>query len=202
MLKNYYEQGRVEAGCDEAGRGCLAGSVYAAAVILPPDYLNEQLNDSKKLTARQRYALRQDIERDAVAWAVGVVTPQEIDQINILNASILAMHRALDQLQVRPEAIIVDGNRFKPYRDLPHTTIVKGDGKYLSIAAASILAKTYRDDEMVRLAQEYPDYDWQHNMGYPTRKHREAIRQHGITPYHRRTFNLLGSEELTIPFDS
>ncbi len=202
MLKNYYEQGRVEAGCDEAGRGCLAGSVYAAAVILPLDYLNERLNDSKKLTARQRYALRQDIERDAVAWAVGVVTPQEIDQINILNASILAMHRALDQLQVRPEAIIVDGNRFKPYRDLPHTTIVKGDGKYLSIAAASILAKTYRDDEMVRLAQEYPDYDWQHNMGYPTRKHREAIRQHGITPYHRRTFNLLGSEELTIPFDS
>lgn len=202
MLKNYYEQGRVEAGCDEAGRGCLAGSVYAAAVILPLDYLNERLNDSKKLTARQRYALRQDIERDAVAWAVDVVTPQEIDQINILNASILAMHRALDQLQVRPEAIIVDGNRFKPYRDLPHTTIVKGDGKYLSIAAASILAKTYRDDEMVRLAQEYPDYDWQHNMGYPTRKHREAIRQHGITPYHRRTFNLLGSEELTIPFDS
>lgn len=202
MLKNYYEQGRVEAGCDEAGRGCLAGSVYAAAVILPPDYHNERLNDSKKLTARQRYALRQDIERDAVAWAVGVVTPQEIDQINILNASILAMHRALDQLQVRPEAIIVDGNRFNPYRDLPHTTIVKGDGKYLSIAAASILAKTYRDDEMVRLAQEYPDYDWQHNMGYPTRKHREAIRQHGITPYHRRTFNLLGSEELTIPFDS
>lgn len=201
MLKNYYEQGRVEAGCDEAGRGCLAGSVYAAAVILPHDYHNERLNDSKKLTARQRYALRQDIERDAVAWAVGVVTPQEIDQINILNASILAMHRALDQLQVRPEAIIVDGNRFKPYRDLPHTTIVKGDGKYLSIAAASILAKTYRDDEMVRLAQEYPDYDWQHNMGYPTRKHREAIRQHGITPYHRRTFNLLGSEELTIPFD-
>lgn len=202
MLKNYYEQGRVEAGCDEAGRGCLAGSVYAAAVILPPDYQNERLNDSKKLTARQRYALRQDIERDAVAWAVGVVTPQEIDQINILNASILAMHRALDQLQVRPEAIIVDGNRFRPYRDLPHTTIVKGDGKYLSIAAASILAKTYRDDEMIRLAQEYPDYDWQHNMGYPTRKHREAIRQHGITPYHRRTFNLLGSEELTIPFDS
>lgn len=202
MLKNYYEQGRVEAGCDEAGRGCLAGSVYAAAVILPPDYHNERLNDSKKLTARQRYALRQDIERDAVAWAVGVVTPQEIDQINILNASILAMHRALAQLQVRPEAIIVDGNRFKPYRDLPHTTIVKGDGKYLSIAAASILAKTYRDDEMVRLAQEYPDYDWQHNMGYPTRKHREAIRQHGVTPYHRRTFNLLGSEELTIPFDS
>ena len=201
MLKNYYEQGRAEAGCDEAGRGCLAGSVYAAAVILPPDYHNERLNDSKKLTARQRYALRQDIERDVLARAVGVDTPQELDQINILNASILAMHRALDQLGVRPEAVIVDGNRFKPYGNLPYTTIVKGDGKFLSIAAASILAKTYRDDEMVRLAQEYPDYDWQHNMGYPTRKHREAIRQHGITPYHRRTFNLLGSEELTIPFD-
>ena len=201
MLKPYYEQGRIEAGCDEAGRGCLAGSVFAAAVILPPDYQNDRLNDSKKLTPKQRYALREDIEREAVAWAVGIVSPQEIDQINILNASILAMHRALDQLQVRPEAIIVDGNRFKPYHDLPHTTIVKGDGKYLSIAAASILAKTYRDDDMLRLAQEYPDYDWQHNMGYPTRKHREAIRQHGVTPYHRRTFNLLGAEELTIPFD-
>lgn len=201
MLKPYYEQGRIEAGCDEAGRGCLAGSVFAAAVILPPDYQNDRLNDSKKLTPKQRYALREDIEREAVAWAVGIVSPQEIDQINILNASILAMHRALDQLQVRPEAIIVDGNRFKAYHDLPHTTIVKGDGKYLSIAAASILAKTYRDDDMLRLAQEYPDYDWQHNMGYPTRKHREAIRQHGVTPYHRRTFNLLGAEELTIPFD-
>ena len=201
--REYHAKGiQLLCGVDEAGRGPLAGPVFAAAVILPADKEIPGLNDSKKLTARQRYALRQDIERDAVAWAVGVVTPQEIDQINILNASILAMHRALDQLQVRPEAIIVDGNRFKPYRDLPHTTIVKGDGKYLSIAAASILAKTYRDDEMVRLAQEYPDYDWQHNMGYPTRKHREAIRQHGITPYHRRTFNLLGSEELTIPFDS
>ena len=202
MLKNYYEQGRVEAGCDEAGRGCLAGSVYAAAVILPPDYHNERLNDSKKLTARQRYALRQDIERDAVAWAVGVVTPQEIDQINILNASILAMHRALDQLQVRPEAIIVDGNRFKPYGDLPYTTIVKGDGKYQAIAAASILAKTFRDDYMDALDNECPQYGWRRNKGYPTREHREAIRQHGITPYHRRTFNLLGSEELTIPCDS
>lgn len=201
MLKNYYEQGRVEAGCDEAGRGCLAGSVYAAAVILPPDYHNERLNDSKKLTARQRYALRQDIERDAVAWAVGVVTPQEIDQINILNASILAMHRALDQLQVRPEAIIVDGNRFKPYRDLPHTTIVKGDGKYMSIAAASILAKTYRDDYMDGLAVEYPQYDWQGNKGYPTKKHREAIRGYGTTPYHRMSFNLLGgSRELELDF--
>lgn len=201
MLENHYYEGLVEAGCDEAGRGCLAGSVFAAAVILPPDYENELLNDSKKLTDRKRKQLREIIEHDAVDWAVGIVEPGEIDEINILNASILAMHRALDQLKVRPEAVIVDGNRFKPYRDLPHTTIVKGDGKYLSIAAASILAKTYRDDEMIRLAQEYPDYDWQHNMGYPTRKHREAIRQHGITPYHRRTFNLLGSEELTIPFD-
>ena len=201
MLKNYYEQGRVEAGCDEAGRGCLAGSVYAAAVILPPDYHNERLNDSKKLTARQRYALRQDIERDAVAWAVGVVTPQEIDQINILNASILAMHRALDQLQVRPEAIIVDGNRFKPYRDLPYTTIVKGDGKYLSIAAASILAKTYRDDYMDRLAEDYPQYDWKSNKGYPTKKHRQAIRECGITPFHRRSFTLLPPEELTLDFE-
>ena len=201
LLPHYYKD-CIEAGCDEAGRGCLAGSVYAAAVILPADYDNPDLNDSKQMSHSRRYALRQQIMDDAVAWAVGVVTPEEIDQINILNASILAMHRALDQLGVRPEAVIVDGNRFKPYGDLPYTTIVKGDGKYLSIAAASILAKTYRDDEMIRLAQEYPDYDWQHNMGYPTRKHREAIRQHGITPYHRRTFNLLGSEELTIPFDS
>ena len=201
MLKNYYEQGRVEAGCDEAGRGCLAGSVYAAAVILPPDYHNERLNDSKKLTARQRYALRQDIERDAVAWAVGVVTPQEIDQINILNASILAMHRALDQLQVRPEAIIVDGNRFKPYRDLPHATIVKGDGKYLSIAAASILAKTWRDEYMERIAQEHPQYDWTSNKGYPTRRHREAIRRFGVTPYHRMSYNLLGDAEPMLPFE-
>ena len=167
LLSHYY-QGLVEAGCDEAGRGCLAGSVYAAAVILPPDYQNELLNDSKQLTEKQRYALREMIERDAVAWAVGIVTPEEIDKINILNASILAMHRALDQLTVRPEAIIVDGNRFKPYRpvvdgspvSIPHTTIVKGDGKYLSIAAASILAKTYRDDYMNQLAEEYPQYDW------------------------------------------
>ena len=200
MLQSHYYTDLTEAGCDEAGRGCLAGSVYAAAVILPRDYNNELLNDSKKLTEKRRYALRDDIMRDAVAWAVGVVTPEEIDRINILNASILAMHRALDGLKVRPEAVIVDGNRFKPYRDLPYTTIVKGDGKYLSIAAASILAKTFRDDYMLRLAQEYPCYDWQHNMGYPTRKHREAIRQHGITPYHRRTFNLLGSEELSLPF--
>ena len=200
MLKSHYYEGLIEAGCDEAGRGCLAGSVYAAAVILPPDYQNELLNDSKKLTAKKRYALREEIERDAIAWAVGIVTPEEIDKINILNASFLAMHRALDQLKVRPEAIIVDGNRFKPYQDLPSTTIVKGDGKYLSIAAASILAKTYRDDYMLSLAEEYPQYDWQSNMGYPTKKHRQAIREHGITPYHRKSYNLLGDGQLSFDF--
>lgn len=200
MLRNNYYEGMVEAGCDEAGRGCLAGSVYAAAVILPPDYHNELLNDSKQLTEKRRYALREAIQRDAVAWAVGVVTPEEIDNINILNASILAMHRALDQLAVRPEAVIVDGNRFKPYGGLPYTTIVKGDGKYLSIAAASILAKTYRDDYMVKLAEEYPQYDWKGNKGYPTKKHRDAIRQFGTTPYHRRTFNLLGDTQLSFDF--
>ena len=200
MLKSHYYESLIEAGCDEAGRGCLAGSVYAAAVILPPDYQNELLNDSKKLTAKKRYALREVIERDAIAWAVGIVTPEEIDKINILNASFLAMHRALDQLKVRPEAVIVDGNRFKPYQDLPSTTIVKGDGKYLSIAAASILAKTYRDDYMLSLAEEYPQYDWQSNMGYPTKKHRQAIREHGITPYHRKSYNLLGDGQLSFDF--
>lgn len=200
MLKSHYYESLIEAGCDEAGRGCLAGSVYAAAVILPPDYQNELLNDSKKLTAKKRYALREEIERDAIAWAVGIVTPEEIDKINILNASFLAMHRALDQLQVRPEAVIVDGNRFKPYQDLPSTTIVKGDGKYLSIAAASILAKTYRDDYMLSLAEDYPQYDWQSNMGYPTKKHRQAILEHGITPYHRKSYNLLGDGQLSFDF--
>ena len=200
MLKSHYYEDLIEAGCDEAGRGCLAGSVYAAAVILPPDYQNELLNDSKKLTAKKRYTLREEIERDAIAWAVGIVTPEEIDKINILNASFLAMHRALDQLKVRPEAVIVDGNRFKPYQDLPSTTIVKGDGKYLSIAAASILAKTYRDDYMLSLAKEYPQYDWQSNMGYPTKKHRQAIREHGITPYHRKSYNLLGDGQLSFDF--
>ena len=200
MLKSHYYESIIEAGCDEAGRGCLAGSVYAAAVILPSDYQNELLNDSKKLTAKKRYALREEIERDAIAWAVGIVTPEEIDKINILNASFLAMHRALDQLSVRPEAVIVDGNCFKPYQDLPSTTIVKGDGKYLSIAAASILAKTYRDDYMLSLAEEYPQYDWQSNMGYPTKKHRQAIREHGITPYHRKSYNLLGDGQLSFDF--
>lgn len=200
MLKNHFYEGLTEAGCDEAGRGCLAGSVYAAAVILPPDYQNEALNDSKQLTEKRRYALREQIERDAVAWAVGVVTPEEIDEINILNASILAMHRALDALKVRPEAVIVDGNRFKSYRDLPSTTIVKGDGKYLSIAAASILAKTYRDDYMNGLAEQFPQYDWKSNKGYPTKKHRDAIRKFGITPFHRKSYNLLGTEELFLDF--
>ena len=201
MLASHYYEGKVEAGCDEAGRGCLAGSVYAAAVILPDGYQNELLNDSKQLTEKKRYQLREIIERDAVAWAVGIVTPEEIDKINILNASILAMHRALDQLKVRPEAVIVDGNRFKKYKDLPHTTIVKGDGKYLSIAAASILAKTYRDDYMNKLAEEYPQYDWLLNKGYPTKKHREAIRQFGVTPYHRKSYNLLGDGQLSLQFE-
>lgn len=201
MLKSHFYEGKIEAGCDEAGRGCLAGSVYAAAVILPDDYQNELLNDSKQLTEKKRYQLREIIQRDAVAWAVGIVTPEEIDKINILNASILAMHRALDQLKVRPEAVIVDGNRFKKYQNLPHTTIVKGDGKYLSIAAASILAKTYRDDYMNQLAEEYPQYDWLSNKGYPTKKHREAIKQFGITPYHRKSYNLLGDGQLSIEFE-
>ncbi len=190
----------IEAGCDEAGRGCLAGSVFAAAVILPKDYKNDLLNDSKQLTAKKRYMLREQIERDAIAWAVGIVTPQEIDEINILRASITAMHRAVDQLKVRPEALIIDGNRFYKYQDLPHTTIVKGDGKYLSIAAASILAKTYRDDYMAELHKEYPHYGWDRNAGYPTKEHREGIRLHGITPYHRMSFNLLGDGQLTLDF--
>ena len=201
MLKNCYNEGKIEAGCDEAGRGCLAGSVYAAAVIFPADYQNEELNDSKQLTDKKRHQLREIIERDALAWAVGVVTPEEIDKINILNASFLAMHRALDQLTVRPEAIIVDGNRFKKYGEVPHVCIVKGDAKYLSIAAASILAKTYRDDYMDGLAEEYPQYDWKSNKGYPTKKHREAIRQYGVTPYHRMSYNLVGDGQLDIPFE-
>ena len=200
MLKSHYYEGLTEAGCDEAGRGCLAGAVFAAAVILPPDYENALLNDSKQLTERRRYELRTQIERDALSWAVGIVGPDEIDRINILRASILAMHRALDQLQPRPEAVIVDGNRFTRWQDVPYTTIIKGDGKYLSIAAASVLAKTYRDDYMLRLADDYPQYDWQHNKGYPTPSHREAIRRYGPTPVHRRTFNLLGDGQLSFDF--
>ena len=195
MLKSYLNKDLIE-----AGRGCLAGSVFAAAVILPKDYTNEELNDSKKLSETMRYKLRETIERDALAWAIGIVTPEEIDKINILNASILAMHRALDKLKLRPENIIVDGNRFKPYNNTPYTTIVKGDGKYLSIAAASILAKTYRDDYMNKLADEYPQYDWLSNKGYPTKKHRDAIARYGTTPYHRMSFRLL-NQELELPFE-
>ena len=198
MLLPYLKENCVEAGCDEAGRGCLAGAVYAAAVILPPDFKNELLNDSKQLTEKQRYALREVIEKEAVDYAIGIVTPEEIDKINILNASFLAMHRALDALKVRPEHLLIDGNRFRKYQDVAHTTVVKGDGKYMSIAAASILAMTYRDDYMQRLHEEFPVYDWNHNKGYPTRKHREAIRVYGESPYHRRTFNLLGDAQLTL----
>lgn len=200
MLLPYLHKELTEAGCDEAGRGCLAGAVYAAAVILPPDFRNEQLDDSKKLTEKQRYALREVIVRQAVAWAVGVVTPQEIDRINILNASFLAMHRAVGQLKVCPQHLLIDGNRFKPYPGIPHTTIVKGDGKYLSIAAASILAKTFRDDYMNKLDAEYPPYDWKANKGYPTPRHRAAIAQYGTTPYHRLSFNLLGDAQLSLDF--
>lgn len=200
MLLPYLNADQIEAGCDEAGRGCLAGAVYAAAVILPKDFRNEQLNDSKQLTEHQRYALREIIEREALAWAIGIVSPEEIDRINILNASFLAMHRAIDALSLRPQHLLIDGNRFKKYQDLPHTTVVKGDGKYLSIAAASILAKTYRDDYMNRLHEEYPVYGWDKNKGYPTRQHRAAIAAHGTTPYHRMTFNLLGDGQMTLDF--
>ena len=227
MLKNKYYDGMIEAGCDEAGRGCLAGSVFAAAVILPDDYVNEILNDSKQLSEKKRYILREQIERDALAWAVGVVTAEEIDRINILNASILAMHRALDRLTLRPEAVIVDGNKFKPYvpfaalpgqerealsvsggnnphtaKPLPSTTIVKGDGKYLAIAAASILAKTYRDDYMKQIDREYPVYQWKKNKGYPTKAHYEAIRTYGPSPYHRLTFAGVVERQLTIDFEN
>ena len=199
MLLPYLNSGLIEAGCDEAGRGCLAGNVVAAAVILPTDYVNPLLNDSKKLTAKQRYALREQIEHEALAWAVGVATPQEIDNINILHASFLAMHRALDQLKLRPEAVIVDGNHFDPYvvgkglpdegKILPHTCIVKGDGKYLSIAAASILAKTYRDDYMTEQAERFPFYGWEKNKGYPTKTHYQGIEKHGLCALHRKSFN-------------
>lgn len=202
MLEPYYNHDLLEAGCDEAGRGCLAGSVFAAAVILPRDYENAALNDSKKLTAKKRYALREQIERDALAWAVGEVKPEEIDKVNILHASFLAMHRAIAQLQVAPEALIIDGNRFDPYPGLPHTCIVKGDGKYLSIAAASILAKTYRDDYMDALARECPYYDWEHNKGYPTAKHYSGLEAHGPSVYHRRTFNLVGNRQTSINWDA
>ena len=202
-LLNYLHEDLIEAGCDEAGRGCLAGDVYAAAVILPPDFKNDLLNDSKQLNESQRYQLREIIEREAIAWAIGIVTAEEIDKINILRASILAMHRAVEALKVRPEHLLIDGNKFTPYPGITHNTVVKGDATFMSIAAASILAKTYRDDYMMRIAEEYPMYDWQSNKGYPTAKHRAAIRKHGVTPYHRMSFNLLGEEpkQLELAFE-
>lgn len=189
-LESYHTYGVIEAGCDEAGRGPLAGPVYAAAVILPSDFYYKPLNDSKQLTEKQRYELRPIIEERAISWAVGIVTAEEIDKLNILRSSILAMHRALEQLKPQPQHIIVDGNRFYPYKNISHHTIVKGDGKYLSIAAASILAKTYRDDFMNKIAEEYPMYGWAKNKGYPTKAHREAIETYGSSPYHRMSFNL------------
>lgn len=201
MLKPFYNIGVVEAGLDEAGRGCLAGPVFAAAVILPPNFRNGLLNDSKQLSEKQRYALRPIIEQSAVAWAVGVADNKEIDSINILNASILAMHRAVDALKVRPEFLLVDGNRFKPYPGIPHKTIIKGDATMMSIAAASILAKTYRDDFMNGIALEYPQYDWLSNKGYPTAKHRAAIASYGATPYHRMSFTLLKPEAEQLELD-
>ena len=191
MLKPFLDEHLVEAGCDEAGRGCLAGPVFAAAVILPKDFTHPLLNDSKQLSERDRYTARQIVEQAALAWAVAQVSPQEIDKVNILNASFLAMHRAIDQLDPAPESLLIDGNRFNPYRNLPFHCIVKGDGKLLSIAAASILAKTYRDDYMMQLDAEYPYYQWRRNKGYPTRVHREAIQKHGPSPHHRRSFRLL-----------
>ncbi|MDO4779977.1 MAG: ribonuclease HII [Bacteroides sp.] len=201
MLSPYLNEQLVEAGCDEAGRGCLAGHVFAAAVILPKDYKNELLNDSKKLTEKQRYQLREQIEKDAIAYTVGVVTHEEIDKMNILKSSFVAMHRAVDALSVRPQHLLIDGNRFIPYPDIPHTTVVKGDAKFMSIAAASILAKTYRDDYMMSIHKEYPMYAWDKNKGYPTKAHRAAILQFGASPYHRKSFNLLGDSQLEIPFE-
>ena len=194
MLLPFLNSALLEAGCDEAGRGCLAGAVFASAVILPPDFVCEELNDSKQLSEKQRDKLRPFIEKEAIAWAVGIVYPNEIDKINILNASFLAMHRALDQLIVRPKHLLIDGNRFKKYMDIPHTTIVKGDGKYMSIAAASVLAKTHRDEYILHLHEEYPSYDWKNNKGYPTKNHRKAIKEFGVTPYHRMSFTLLPDE--------
>jgi len=194
MLKPFHIEGAVEAGCDEAGRGCIAGPVFAAAVILPHHFSNPVLDDSKKLPAKKRQLLRTLIEQEALAWGVGVVSEKEIDQINILNASFLAMHRALDKLKMIPSHLLIDGNRFKPYGDISHACIIKGDGIYASIAAASILAKTQRDEYMLTLHQEYPLYGWNKNMGYPTREHRKAVFKHGPTPYHRRSFRLLDDQ--------
>ncbi len=194
MLTLKYHFQAIEAGCDEAGRGCLAGPVCAAAVILPDDFSNELLNDSKKLSEKQREQLRPIIEKEALAWAVAFVDNHEIDKINILNASILAMHKALDQLNIRPEHILIDGNRFKPYGEIPHLCVIKGDGKYMSIAAASILAKTHRDEYMENLHQQFLVYNWKKNKGYPTKEHRQGISQYGSTDYHRSSFRLLDTQ--------
>lgn len=199
MLKLFHTPNVIEAGCDEAGRGCLAGPVFAAAVILPPDFHNDLLNDSKQLTERQRYSLREVIEREAVAWAVAECSPEEIDKLNILRCSILAMQRAVEKLSVKPEHLIIDGNRWYTY-PIPADTVVKGDATYMNIAAASILAKTYRDDRMKALAKEFPQYGWDKNVGYPSKAHRDAIRQYGPTPHHRMTFRLLPEEQLTFDF--
>lgn len=188
MLLPYFQEEFIEAGCDEAGRGCLAGPVYAAAVIFPLDFRNERLNDSKVLTAETRYELREIIEKEAICFAVGWAEVEEIEEINILNASFLAMHRALDQLKVQAEFLLIDGNRFNKYKDIPHQCVVQGDGKYLSISAASILAKTYRDDHMERLAFDFPQYGWKDNKGYATKKHRHSLHHHGPCIHHRKTF--------------
>ncbi len=202
MLSPYLYENLIEAGCDEAGRGCLAGAVFAAAVILPKGFVCKELNDSKQLTKKQREKLREVIEEESLAYAIGIVSPQEIDEINILNASFLAMHRAIEQLSITPEHLLIDGNRFKRYKEISHTCIVKGDGKYLSIAAASVLAKTYRDEYMLRLHHEFGMYDWKNNNGYPTPKHREGLKNFGTTPYHRMSFTLLPEDkQLSIAFD-
>ena len=193
-LLSFYKENTIEAGCDEAGRGCLAGPVFAAAVILPPDFKSELLNDSKKLTEKQRYYLRPIIEKEALAWAVGTVSNQEIDKINILNASFLAMNHAIKKLKIVPEYLLIDGNRFRPQTEIPFTCMIKGDGRFYSIAAASVLAKTYRDDFMGRIHKEFPNYDWNNNKGYPTKRHRQGIKKHGVTKYHRMTFKLLDEQ--------
>ena len=198
MLKKFYSKKLIEAGCDEAGRGCFAGPVFAAAVILPRDFEDELLNDSKQLTVKQRNTLRKVIEKEAYAWAIASVDNIEIDEINILNASFLAMHKAIDKLKITPKLLLIDGNRFNKYKNIPHKCIIKGDGKYLSIAAASVLAKTHRDEFMLNLDKEFPDYDWKNNKGYPTPKHKQAIAKHGISPYHRKSFNL--NEQMKIEF--
>lgn len=198
-LLPFEQAGRLEAGCDEAGRGCLAGPVFAAAVILPVGFFHPDLNDSKQMTAKKRDLLRSVIEQSALAWSVALAEAREIDEINILNASILAMHRAISGLKIKPDFLLIDGHRFKPYAAIPHSCEIKGDGRFMSIAAASVLAKTHRDDFMLEIYQEYPAYQWNHNMGYPTRQHRDAIREHGISPYHRKSFRLTDGQ-MMIPF--